>query len=154
MTTSLTNVPQLTIPAWANVQASLSILPAQITLPAAPLPNKMNPVVSLINNTTNTLSITEPVVSIPGVEVQLKELQPGKHFSVSLAFPQGFDLKNTPGELTLKSNNPKLPTIKIPILQLQPTTPSPRASAAGAHPKSPITPRVPTATPPAVPVVH
>jgi hypothetical protein len=114
----------------------------------------MNPVVSLINNTTNTLSITEPVVSVPGVEVQLKELQPGKHFSVSLAFPQGFDLKNTPGELTLKSNNPKLPIIKIPILQLQPTTPSPQASAAAARPKLPIAPRVPATIPPPVPVAH
>ena len=106
---------------WANVQPALSILPAQITLPASPLANKLTPVVTIINNTTNPLALTEPAVNVPGVDFQLREVQPGRYFTIGLTFPQGFQLKDgESGKLKIKSNNPKYAQIVIPITQGQP----------------------------------
>ena len=119
--TSSTNTPTLTVRTWANVQPALSILPAQITLPASPLANKLTPVVTIINNTTNPLALTEPAVNVPGVDFQLREVQPGRYFTIGLTFPQGFQLKDgESGELKIKSNNPKYAQIVIPITQGQP----------------------------------
>ncbi len=116
--TSSTKAPTLTVRTWANVQPALSILPAQVTLPATPLANKLTPVVTIINNTTNPLALTEPAVTIPGVSFQLSEVQPGRYFTIGLSFPQGFQLKDgEKGELKIKSDNPNYAQITIPITQ-------------------------------------
>jgi hypothetical protein len=153
--TSSTNTPNLVVRTWANVQPVISILPAQITLPSSPLPNKMTPVVTFINNTTNPLSITEPTVSLPGVDFQLREVQPGKYFTVTMGFPPGFELKDgQSGELRLKSNHPKYAEIKIPIVALArpPGNPAPRPGVATLP--SPMARPTIQGAPPQVPGTH
>jgi hypothetical protein len=133
MKTTSTNTPVLTVPFWANVQAAVMIFPAQITLPPAPLTNKVTPSITIQNNSTNHLSITEPEVNVPGVQVDFKELQPGKVFTASFVFPEGFAVP--PGKqvfFTAKSTDPENPVIKVAILQtLRPAGP-PKLPAAPA----------------------
>ena len=146
--TSATNAPPLIVRTWANVQPALSILPAQVTLPSSPLANKLTPVVTIINNTTNPLALTEPDVTIPGVDFQLKEVQPGHYFTIGLSFPQGFQLKEgESGEVKVKSNNPKYAQIAIPITQGKPAVPPSTATAGTALPKPTGKPATPVATP-------
>jgi hypothetical protein len=135
--TSATNAPTLTVRTWSNVQPALSILPAQVTLPASPLANKLAPVVTIINNTTNPLALTEPGVTIPGVDFQLREVQPGRYFTIGLSFPQGFQLKDgESGELKVRSNNTNYSQISIPITQGKPAVPPQAAVPGGALPGS------------------
>jgi hypothetical protein len=142
--TSATNTPALTVRTWANVQPALSILPAQVTLPATPLPNKLSPVVTIINNTTNPLALTEPAVTIPGVDFQLREVQPGRYFTIGFSFPQGFQLKDGENvEFKVKSNNPKYAQIAIPITQGKRAVPPSVAIPEGALPNPPGKPSTP-----------
>jgi hypothetical protein len=132
-----TNTPTVTVPFWANVQSSVMIFPAQVTLPPAPLTNKVSPTVTIQNNSTNHLSVTEAEVNVPGVELELKEMQPGKLFSAQLVFPPGFQVPvGKQVFFTAKSSSTEMPVIKVPILQqTRPAAPPalPASPAAGAN---------------------
>jgi Protein of unknown function (DUF1573) len=149
--TSMTNLPLITVVAWANVQPIIAVSPQQIILPRAPLPNKMSPSVMIQNRGTNLLELSEAKVNVEGVEIELKELQPGRSFNATLTFPQGFEIQpGTPVELTFKSNHPQHPLIKVPVMQM----PRPATQLQGQAPKvQPPVPRpVPSAgTPPPLP---
>ena len=128
--TSSTNMPVINVNAWANVQPMVAVMPSQISLPAAPLTNPMPYTLTLRNNSTNALALSEPMVTAPGVDVQLKEIETGRVFSATLTFPAGFEL--APGKLAefnIKSSHADLPVVKVPILSLP--RPAPQASGPG-----------------------
>ncbi|HVM50282.1 MAG TPA: DUF1573 domain-containing protein [Candidatus Acidoferrum sp.] len=156
--TSWTNQPVLNISAYANRTPIVSLIPSRLVLPPGPLAAPHTPSVTIQNNSTNALSLSDASINAPGVEVQLKETQPGRTFTASATFPQGFQLQ--PGqqlELTMKSSNPKYPVVKVPITQMphagaqmlpKPPTPS------GVNQPSPLRPvKTTAADPPPVPSV-
>ncbi len=135
MHTSLTNMAVLNVPVYVNVQPPIVIVPARISVQPAPLTAAVTNSVTIQNNSTNALTLSEPTVNFPGVTVEIHALQPGHTFSTLIGFPQGFELP--PGqhvELTIKSSNPKMPLLKIPVSQI------PRASHAAAKPTPPPLP--------------
>lgn len=140
MKTSSAAVPTVEVPFWANVQQAIVIMPPQITLPQGPLTTRATPAITIQNNSTNAMAISDLAVNMPGVEVQLRELAPGRTFNISLSFPEGFAIP--PGQqvaFTAKSTNPRLPQINVPILQ----TPRPAAPAQpGAAPTAMLPPSV------------
>jgi hypothetical protein len=38
------------------------------------------------------MALSEPTVNATGVDVQLREVQPGRNFAAILIFPQGFEI--------------------------------------------------------------
>ena len=160
--TTWTNTPVIQVMVVANVQAVVMVMPTFMSLVPGPLPNAVTNSVTIQNNSTNLLTLSEPVVNVPGVEATIKELQPGKSFAAMLAFPQGFLIP--PGqqvELSVKSSNPRFPVIKVPVTQLtRPTGPAvaPRPATAVRLPVSAPVQATPalaltTATTPPVPAV-
>jgi Protein of unknown function (DUF1573) len=144
--TSSTNVPPIVITAWVNVQQAVTYYPPVLNLPAGPLPNQQMTPITIMNHSTNTLTLSEPVVSAKDVVVQLVEPQPGKTFTATLSFPAGFTLPpNQPAEFTVKSSNPKFPLIRVPILQAQ----MPRPNNVPQARPLPLSPRV---LPPPAPI--
>mgnify|MGYP005843601489 CR=1 FL=1 len=148
--TSSTNLPVVTVTVWANVQPVVAIMPPQITLPPAPLVSKTLPSVTIQNNTTNMLSLSEPQINLPDVDVTLQEILPGRAFSATLAFPAGFTLPpGQPAVFTVKTSHPKYPVVRVPIVQMPrpavlpapaaatPPPPAPRASAGTPAPPAP-----------------
>jgi hypothetical protein len=128
--TSSTNLPVINVSAWANVQPVVVAVPAQIALPAAPLAGPMPSTVSIRNNGTNTLALSEPAVNAKGVDVQLRETEPGRAFAVALNFPAGFEIaQGEKVELSVKSNHPQFPSIKVPVIQ--PPRPAPTVVPVG-----------------------
>jgi hypothetical protein len=126
--TSSTNMPVITVTAIANVRAAVTIDPSQIVLSIAPLAHPETNTISLIDNSTNAMALSEPTVNAPGVEVQLREVQPGRQFAATLTFPRGFEI--APGqkdELTIKTSLPLMPLLKVPILQAPRPAPPPVA---------------------------
>lgn len=125
--TSSTNVPVLDIPFWVNVQPPVTIFPPQLMLPAPPLQNTTTRL-TIQNNSTNNLTLSEPTVNVAGAEVDVKELQTGRVFTVSLSFPKEFEIpKSGPIAFTAKTSNPRYPLVKVPILQApRPPQPPPQ----------------------------
>jgi len=140
--TSSTNMPVVNITAWANVQAVVIVNPPQITLPAGPLAAKQTTAVTIQNNGTNALKLTDAAVDAKGVDVQIAESAPGKLFTATLTFPEGFEApQGTPVAFTVKSSHPRYPVIKVPIMQmprpvLPPTSPHAAVTPAPGKPVS------------------
>lgn len=146
--TSSTNNPILEVPFWVNVQPALSVIPPHILLPRAPFNGKAPTAVTIQNNSTNALTLSDPIINAPGVDVQIKEIQPGKMYRALLTFPQGFEIPA--GQqvlLTMKSSNARMPEIRVPVSQtprpayVPPPAPKPQPSARAtvAHPAAQAT---------------
>lgn len=140
--TSSTNVPLITIPVWLTVQPAIMVMPQQINLPQGPLPTRATPACTIQNISTNRLVLSDAAVNVPGVEVKLNEMQPGRTFVATLAFPQGFEVPaGQQAVFTAKSNNPLFPLIKVPIIQparpitRPPLRPVPAPANAATPPK-------------------
>lgn len=89
--TSSPDLPLITIPTMVNAQPAVAILPAQIQLPPAPLPNALTNIIVLqYTGTSTNFSVTNCAVNAPNVRAMVKSLTPGKLFQVLLAFPVGF----------------------------------------------------------------
>lgn len=128
--TSSDKMPVISLTAFAMMQPLLAVNPPQINLPAGPLPKAMQSIVTVQNNGTNSVVLTEPHVSKDGLDVKLEERLPGRQFNLVVGFPAGF--QSQPGEnilVTVKSSNPKYPEVTIPVLQPMPA-PVPAAPPA------------------------
>ena len=158
MKTSWTNMPVLSVSAFANVQPAVVVIPSHLTLPPAPLASAQTPSVMIQNNGTNVLALSEPTVNAQGVQVELKEMEPGRKFSALVTFPQGFEVPaGQQVELTVKSSNPKFPVVKVPVTQLPrvaaPPPPITPPQAGVDNPPSPLKPaRNGLVTPPPPPI--
>ena len=142
MRTGWTNPPTIIVPTVANVQPTFIVVPPNVTLAPGPLGAAMTNSVTIHNQGTNQVALSDPVVNAPGVDVQIKEMQSGKAFMALLAFPQGFEVP--PGkqvEMSFKTSHPRFPVVKVPILQMPRPAPPPAAAA----------PQVKVTPPPAVP---
>ncbi len=150
MKTSSSEIPTVEVSFWANIQPPVAVMPPQLMLPAGPLVTKAMPSVTIQNNSTNALTLSEPQVNVPGVEPSLRELQPGRIFSVTLTFPEGFIVQ--PGQsvvFTAKTSNPRYPLIRVPVIQMmRPRTPT------AASPMRILPSSFPTAHPVPVQAAH
>jgi TPR repeat protein len=122
MKTSLTNLPVLSVMAYALITPELAVLPAQITLPPAPLPaNKLDWYVLVSNNSTNPVTLSDLAVSAKDLQVKTQMRQEGLDYAITLSFPPNTDLASgQPIYLTAKTSNPNCPEIKVPIYQSAP----------------------------------
>ena len=130
--TSVSNMPLVNLPLFVNLQAVVVAIPSQLRLPPPPQTNSFSSAVTIRNNGTNVLALSEAVVNAPGVTTTITEDQLNRQSTVSVAFPAGFEI--TPAdkvELRIKSNHPQFPVITVPISQ----TPRPGVSTApGSRP--------------------
>jgi hypothetical protein len=117
MKTSATNMPTINVMAIAMIQQAVVVSPPQVYLSAAPLGGAMSTTVTIRNNGTNSLSVSDAAVNATGVDVQVKETEPGRQFNVTLLFPAGFETGGPNVALTFKTSHPKFPVITVPIRQ-------------------------------------
>jgi len=116
--TSCTNVPTLTVTVLAIVQPDLVVTPQQLTLPPGPLVNAMPFTVSIRHNSGEPLTLSNPVVSAKDVDVQVKEILPGREYTLMLTFPVGFQIpQGGQVDLTVQTSDPKYPVLKLPIYE-------------------------------------
>jgi hypothetical protein len=131
--TSLTNMPVLNITAIAMMQSAVGVVPLQIVLPPQIVAWTTN-LVTIANNGSKALALSDPEVSDKRASVELKTITPGRSFQLAAVFPPGFEL--APGQqaqLSVKSDNASRPVISVPIRQFsrQPAMP-----LLPAHPKA------------------
>jgi len=145
--TSLTNTPVLTIPAYAYVQPAISVVPSQVMLPAGPLTAAVQPGVTIRNSGTNDLTLSDASINLEGASVALKEVQPGRVFTLSVSVPAGLQLPSGQRVMaSVKSNHPRHPLIQVPVFQSARTVTS--ATTPVTRPAQPVQPRLPALQPP------
>ena len=153
--TDSTNAPVVNVIVMANVQPALVVSPPSISLNSSPLASAITNTITIQNNSTNKLVLSEPGSTVPGIGVDIKELQPGRVFLAKISFPQGFELPQGASTMvTIKSSNPQNPLIKVPVGQMSrpmmPTRmvppPRPPVSATGTPPPIPVKASLPPAT--------
>src|ERR1035437_4188996 len=139
--TSWTNPAVISVPVQLVVQPAVMVIPSYITLASGPLGKAVTNSVSIQNNSTNLLTLSEPTVNASGAEAQIREMQPGKSFTALVSFSEGFQVP--PGqqvELSIKSSNPKFPLIKVPVMQMPRPAPPPMAPTPTVAPATPMAP--------------
>jgi hypothetical protein len=131
--TSSTAMPTITANIGANVQAAVTVIPQQITLPPGPLANQTMPSVTIQNNSTNLLTLSDAATTAKDVQVKINEANPGRLFTATLTFPQGYEqAQGQFAEFTVKTSNPQFSVIKVPIVQnARPQTPFPVKTSSG-----------------------
>jgi hypothetical protein len=138
--TTSTNTPTLTVHLMLNQQPAVTVTPVQVTLPPPPLATRTTQFVGVRYGGTNQFSLIDPKVSVAGVSVDVKELDPGHAFNIALTFPEGFVLpENQLAELSVKTSHSRFALLKVPIRQLpkpaQPLSPTrPPQAAVTARP--------------------
>ncbi len=116
--TSSLKVPVLAVTAHALILPALAATPTRITLPAGPLRPGTQEKVTIQNNGTNSLLLSDLSVNAPGVDAEVQEVQPGRAFVLVLNFPPGFQIRAGQNvEVRVKTNHPQFPTLKIPVVQ-------------------------------------
>ncbi len=129
--TSVRNAPVITLSACGVVQPPVTSLPPQVTLPPGPLTAAVTFKVTIQNHSTNSLALSEPGGGAEGVDARLQEIAPGQTFQLALSFPQGFQAPASQKiEARVKTSNPLLPVLRIPVLQGQSLS---AALSAGEH---------------------
>ncbi len=124
--TSLPGTPSVMVTAIAVITPAVQISPPRIVLGTMPdrwLTNR----ITIKGNTTNVLALSNARASDSRIKVDVVPAEIKGTFALLVAVPPGFEL--IPGktvEVTVESNHPRFPVIKIPVLQY----PRPRPAAA------------------------
>lgn len=116
--TSSPDKPLLMVKAFGQLLQPIIASPSQIVLPAKLPPGPLQRNITIFSRGTNALQLTNARFSLPGAQLALEETQPGRVFVLRATFPGKIDL--APGakaELSVETGNPKLPVMRIPVLQ-------------------------------------
>ncbi len=112
--TSITNIPVIDITAWASSQPPLNVVPGRLDLRQAPLATNQLTYVTIINNSTNPITVSEPAVSVAGVNLKVIESQPGYMFQGRLGVSdKALSAGEKPAEVSSK-------TVAVAITETRP----------------------------------
>jgi hypothetical protein len=143
-----TNVEPVRVQAYAMEKKPILISPSQLYLPAGRTAAELRPSVSIRSQSTNQLVLSDAAVNVDGVSVEVKELQPGRLFVLTPVFPAGFEVPAGQRlEVTVKSNHPKYPLIRVPVAQARQVARVPVRRTSGAP--LPVRTNLPTRAVPA-----
>jgi hypothetical protein len=133
--TSSPETPTLKVLAQWVGQRPVVVQPERLLLPAGPLPAAVSQVITVRNNGSHRLVLSEASVNVPGAEVRAEEVPGTKLFQITVKFPAGFRLPPEDGvEVSVKSNHPEFADIRVPVVA-QPAAASAQVTATGG--KSP-----------------
>ncbi len=115
--TSAAEVPTLKVLAQWVVQRPVVIQPERLLLPAGPLPAAMSQVITVRNNGSQRLVLSEASVNVPGAEVRAEVVPGTKLFRVTVKIPAGFQLPPEDRvEVSVRSNHPEFADIRVPVV--------------------------------------
>ena len=143
MQTSSPRMKVLSITTQETIESEILVFPTQLQMPNSPLTQPLTNFITVRGNTGAPLTLSNPAVNVPGVDVSVKTLTTNKQFSLFVAFPAGFVVP--PGQsvvVTVESDNPHFPVISVPVRPRQGPLPSQRpiipASAQNARLNQPL----------------
>lgn len=117
LSTSTDLMPTVEVPVFVSFLPVVSATPSVIRLSGLPLTNELVYPIWIRSNGTNSIVVSDPTINAAGVDMQLREDEPGRRWSLTLRFPAGFDLPAGQSvELSARVNHPKVPVIKVPVI--------------------------------------
>ncbi len=129
--TSSAQVPVINAAAYLMLQPAVSTTPQQIVLPRGPLARGATASVTINNCGTNALVLSDARTDAAGVAIRIQEPEPGRRFTLVASFPAGFQIQpDQKVEVTVKSNHPKFPIIRVQVFESEP-------AAASVQPPAP-----------------
>lgn len=115
--TSSSEVPRISTVAHASILQPVTVMPECLSLSPVVVANPRIGHVNVRNNGTNALVLSDPRSNFSGATVHLKEIQPGRLFTLAAEFPVGFEIPaDRQIEVTVKSNHPRFPLVRIPVV--------------------------------------
>lgn len=119
MRTSLASMPRLEVPVHALAPAPVSLSPRSLRLPAGPIASAESRTVEIRNHGSTPLVLEKPIGNLKGASVTLRETVPGRRFTLVVDMAAGFTFTaDGTEEITVKSNHPQYPLIRIPVRPL------------------------------------
>lgn len=159
-----TNLAPVRVMAYAVEQRPLTVSPISLVLPAGPVrAGTRRPSVTIRNNTSQPFALSEVSINLPGVEVEVQELQANQFFTLTPVFPEGFELPvGERVQMRVKTSHQRQPEILVPVIQARqairpPSVPRPTPTNALVRPRASVPPpgslarpRAPTPPPPPI----
>lgn len=117
LTTTMTDMPKMMIPVNAYVTADVDVTPNQLTLPAT-RNGSIQRQFFIRNNTVNPVKVSEMTASSESLKLNIVETQPvGKAYRLTVDIPEDYAVATGGDKIILKTDNPSVPTLTIPINQ-------------------------------------
>lgn len=124
MKTSSDAMPLLEVPVHVLAPAPVSLSPRTLRVPAGPLSASASQSVEIRGYAPDSLLLEAPVVNLTGASATLSEIKPGRHFILTVTLAPGFVFPaEGKAEVTLKSNHPQYPLVRIPLMVMPPSAP-------------------------------
>lgn len=119
MNSSSSNMPVVSVTAYAMVKPALTLTPAKIVLPEMPLTEAEQFTIKIKNNASNPVTLSEPFINYKKAKIKLHEIEPGRLYNLEVSFPSGFNCADRPVEIHLKSTHQQSPVVRVPVIQFQ-----------------------------------
>lgn len=132
--TGLEEVPSVTVPVSAYITAEVEVAPNRLSLPmnrTAPLQRHLY----INNNNANKpLKISDVATSNPALKHTLTEVKPGTSFRITLDIPADYKIASTGDTVTFKTDNATVPTVTVPITEMNYGQSRDLSAAVGTRP--------------------
>lgn len=120
MSTGIEDMPTLSVPVSAYLMTDVDVRPNRLVLRAQRL-RDMKRRFTVTNNTDKPLQISDLQASDPALTVALKELRPGRTFTITVDVPIGYHSPPDGDKITFKTDSPSAPVVTIPVGELTST---------------------------------
>jgi hypothetical protein len=122
--TSCPQMPDINVMAIIVMQPAVEANPSQITLPPGPLTSNMTFTISLFRQGAKPIALSDASVNAAGAKVKLEETIPGRNFTATVTFSEGFQAPFGPATVvSIKTDRARFPVIYIPITHMPAATP-------------------------------
>lgn len=116
--TTLSNTPTLDVNVIANIQPEIQVSPPQLRIGILPNVWTTNRGVFVRGNGPSALTLSDPESSDPRIQVRLNPIGVQGMYNLLVALPPNYQVEaGHPVEISVKSNNPRMPVVKIPVVQ-------------------------------------
>ena len=134
MATGIKEMPKVSVSVNAYVAPDVEVMPASLMLPAE-IPTATNRQLFVKNNGKEPLQLSGTESSNPDLKVTVEETQAGMTYKLVVDVPAGYQPPATGDKISIKTNNPGVPLLTVPVTQMKPTLagaqPTARATTSG-----------------------
>ncbi|MFH0981725.1 MAG: DUF1573 domain-containing protein [Planctomycetota bacterium] len=123
--TNVAATPQIDVACTANVPPRLEMLPPSIVLRTSE-GRQTKQTVRFVNNGKTDVTVTGAETDDPNIAVALRERTPGKNYDIDLVFPQSYVMAETGVDLLVRTDDPEVPSLTVPIAPAPVNKPKPK----------------------------
>ncbi len=117
--TNLKEQPKVDIPITAYLTPRLELRPHQVVVNTAPAA-EMKRLIRFTNNSAKPVKVLSIESDDPKIAAAYTERTPGKNYEITITIPPGHMPSPTGTLVTVKTDDPQTPTLKIPVKGRQP----------------------------------